>query len=164
MLYWLHRSLITQMTAASIIDTPLRIATLNVGLGLQHKLQPILQRCMDLTIDIAALQEIGDPAIIPSSLTTHSLVFSPGPSHHQAGVGILISRDLIPHVEHTNDRHRVDSSASCSSYLAVNDCLSSLHTCRLGSITHLVYRHHPHRLDHCMRSCWIGRPACSKSS
>ena len=76
------------------IASPLRIGTFNVGRGLSHKLASILHRCIDLTLDIVALQEIGDPIINHSSLTSHTLYVAPGPSNHEAGVGLLISHGL----------------------------------------------------------------------
>jgi exonuclease III len=79
---------------APVIDTALRIATLNVGCGFARKLPDIIARCVSSSLDIIALQEIGDPAISASSMPHHTLVFAPGPSSHEAGVGLLISPAL----------------------------------------------------------------------
>ena len=90
----------------SSIASPLRLATFNVGRGLNRKLSSILHRCVDLTLDIVALQEIGDPVIAHSSLTTHTLWVAPGPSNHEAGVGLLVSRDLASQYR----THKISSS------------------------------------------------------
>jgi exonuclease III len=74
----------------------LRIATMNVGQGLVRKLPDLLSHCTALTLDIIALQEIGDPAIIYSTLHHYSLSLSAGSSNHEGGVGILLSRTLTP--------------------------------------------------------------------
>ena len=74
----------------------LRLGTFNVGLGFSRKLSSILSRSADLSLDIVALQEIGDPALHSNKLFQYSLVYSGGPSQHDAGVGLLISHDLAP--------------------------------------------------------------------
>ena len=76
----------------------LRLATYNIGLGFSNKISRILARCIDLSLDIIALQEIGDPALTRTLHSQHHLIVSPGASHHQAGVGLLISVDLAPRV------------------------------------------------------------------
>ena len=77
-------------------SSSLRLGTFNVGCGFQRKLPHILSRCIDLSLDIIALQEIGDPALQCNKLSQYSLIYSGGPSQHQAGVGLLISHDLAP--------------------------------------------------------------------
>jgi exonuclease III len=81
---------------APVIDTALRIAKLNVGCGFARKQPDIIARCVSSLLGIIALQEIGDPAVSASSMPHHTLVFAPGPSNHEAGVGILISHALEP--------------------------------------------------------------------
>jgi exonuclease III len=75
---------------------PLRVGTLNVGQGLVRKLPALLSHCTSLSLDIIALQEIGDPALLYSTLHHYSLSLSVGPSNHEGGVGILLSRTLTP--------------------------------------------------------------------
>ena len=84
------------MSPIILHDSPLRIATFNVGCAFKRKLPDILARCTSLTLDIVALQEIGDPAILASSLAHHFLIFAPGPSNNKAGVGLLIAHELAP--------------------------------------------------------------------
>lgn len=74
----------------------LRVATFNVGQGLVRKLPDILTHCSSLSLDIVALQEIGDPALLHSTLHPYSLSLSPSASNHEGGVGILLSRTLSP--------------------------------------------------------------------
>jgi exonuclease III len=81
---------------APVIDTALRIATLNVGCGFARKLPDIIARCVSSSLDIIALQKIGDPAVSASSIPHHTLVFAPGSSNYEAGVGLLISHALTP--------------------------------------------------------------------
>ncbi len=74
----------------------LSIGTFNVGLGFLRKLPSILSRCVVLSLDLIALQEIGDPALFNTKLSHYHLVYSAGPSHHEAGVGLLVSHELVP--------------------------------------------------------------------
>ena len=74
----------------------LRLATLNVGLGFTRKLPAVLSRCTDLSLDVLALQEVGDPPLLHSVHGQYILVVAPGPSAHTSGVGLLISTDLAP--------------------------------------------------------------------
>ena len=77
---------------------PLRLGTLNIGLGISRKLVHIVARCAELELDVLALQEIGDPALLSTRLSDYQLIYSPGLSHHQAGVGLLLALPLIPRV------------------------------------------------------------------
>jgi len=77
-------------------SSQLRVATFNIGLGFTRKLPEVLERCIVLSLDIIALQEIGDPPLTRSSYSQYLLITSPGPSSHQAGVGLLISQWLAP--------------------------------------------------------------------
>ena len=83
-------------------SSTIRLGTFNIGLGFVRKLPNLLTRCNALSLDIVALQETGDPALLVSSklVTSFSYTFvhSPGPSHHEAGVGLLISSHLMPRV------------------------------------------------------------------
>ena len=74
----------------------LRVGTFNAGCGFARKLPDILALAQSLSLDICALQEIGDPAAAPSSHPLYTLAFAAGPSNHEAGVGLLISRALAP--------------------------------------------------------------------
>jgi exonuclease III len=76
----------------------LRLGTFNVGLGFLHKLPGILTRCSQLALDVVALQEIGDPALLSTRLSPYQLVYSAGPSHSEAGVGLLLSLALSPRI------------------------------------------------------------------
>ena len=75
----------------------LRLGTLNVGLAFQRRPPCVLTRCASLALDVAAVQEIGDPALL-STCSSYQLVYAPGPSHHQGGVGLLLSLALLPRV------------------------------------------------------------------
>ena len=77
-------------------SAPLRLGTLNVGLGFQRKLPRIVARCAELGLDAVALQEVGDPALISNRFPPYQLVYAAGPSQHQAGVGLLLSLRLAP--------------------------------------------------------------------
>ena len=50
-------------------------------------------------MDVIAVQEIGDPALLDHRFPPYSLIKSPGTTH-QAGVGMLISHTLLPRVRH----------------------------------------------------------------
>lgn len=76
----------------------LRLGTLNVGLGFLRKLPAILHRSVSLSLHVVALQEIGDPALLNTSLADYNLVYAAGGSAHEAGVGLLLSHDLSPAV------------------------------------------------------------------
>ena len=84
------------MMSAAPSSPSLRVATFNVGLGFVRKLPDILTQCSALSLDIVALQEIGDPALLHPSLHHYSLSLAPGASRHEGGVGILLSRTLTP--------------------------------------------------------------------
>ena len=75
-------------------SSSLRLGTFNLGLGFLRKLPHILDRSTALSLDIIALQEVGDPAVLTSKLPQYNLVYSGGPSQHEAGVALLISHDL----------------------------------------------------------------------
>ena len=77
-------------------SSSLRLATLNIGLGFTRKLPDVLDRCLALSLDVIALQEIGDPALTRTIHSQYIFIASPGPSAHEAGVGLLISHDLAP--------------------------------------------------------------------
>jgi len=77
-------------------SSQLRLGTFNVGLGFQRKLPQILNRCHDLSLDIVALQEVGDPSLPNNKLNEYTFIYSAGPSQHQAGVGLFISHELMP--------------------------------------------------------------------
>ena len=81
---------------ASPLFSALRLAFFNVGLGFARKLPSILSRSLALSLDVVALQEIGDPALHSNKLSHYSLVYSGGPSQQQAGVGLLLSHDIAP--------------------------------------------------------------------
>lgn len=74
----------------------LRLATFNIGLGFTRKLPSIIDRGLSLSLDVIALQETGDPAVTRQRHPQYSFIASPGPSGHQAGVGLLISNELTP--------------------------------------------------------------------
>jgi exonuclease III len=74
----------------------LRLGTWNAGLGFMKKLPTLLHRCSDLDLDIIAVQEIGDPALLITRLPHYQLIYSAGPSRHEAGVGLLLSHRLLP--------------------------------------------------------------------
>jgi exonuclease III len=73
------------------------LGTLNVGLGFLRKLPRILTRCAELTLDVVALQEIGDPALLSTRFPSYLLAFAAGPSVHE-GVGLLLSLSLAPRI------------------------------------------------------------------
>ena len=75
----------------------LRLGTYNLGKGFLRKLPLILTRSAHYSLDFVALQEIGDPAITHATpLANYILIAAPGPSTLEAGVGLLISRDMAP--------------------------------------------------------------------
>ena len=75
----------------------LRVGTFNVGRGLLRKLTHILTQSISLSLDIVALQEIGDPALLHHSLPQYSLSLSTGPTSFE-GVGLLLSHTLTPFI------------------------------------------------------------------
>ena len=84
----------SSISSSSTSVPPLRMGTLNVGLAFQSKLPRIVARCEELLLDFVALQEIGDPALLSKQFSSYQLVYAPGPSHHEAGVGLLLSLRL----------------------------------------------------------------------
>jgi hypothetical protein len=84
--------------SSSFAPASLRLGTLNIGLGVSRKLARVVARCAELGLDALALQEIGDPALLSARLSDYQLIYSPDPSHHQAGVGLLLSLSLLPRV------------------------------------------------------------------
>ena len=80
----------------SLSREALRLGTFNIGLGLTHKLPRIVARCAELELDVVALQEVGDPALLSNRFPPYQLVYAAGPSHHQAGVGLLLPLSLNP--------------------------------------------------------------------
>lgn len=77
-------------------SSQLRVATYNLGLGFTRKLPDLVERCTVLSLDLIALQEIGNPALTQSTYGQYLLVTCPGLSTHEAGVGLLISQELVP--------------------------------------------------------------------
>ena len=114
----------------------LRLATFNLGLGFQRKLPSILDRCLSLSIDVIALQEIGDPALTRTSYSQYLLTASPGPSGHEAGVGLLLSQALGPQC-------RSYKRSSTGRLVGVVLELSK------GERTLLISAYMPSGLDHC---------------
>jgi exonuclease III len=76
--------------------SPQPLSAFNVGQGFVRKLPDLLTHCTALSLDIIALQEIGDPALLYSTLHHYSLSLAAGPSSHEGGVGLLLSRTLTP--------------------------------------------------------------------
>lgn len=68
----------------------LRLGTFNVGRGFIRQLPTLLHRSSSLCLDAVAVQEIGDPALFQRQLNSYRLVFAPGPSDQQAGVGLFL--------------------------------------------------------------------------
>ena len=73
----------------------LRVGSFNVGLGFNRKLSDIVDRCLALSLDVVALQEIGDPPLLRLQLSDYLLVSAAGPSQ-QPGVALLIAKSLAP--------------------------------------------------------------------
>ena len=97
--HYLNQSSIQPSPPAPFLPPkPLRLGTFNVGLGFTKKLPHIVARCTELDLDAVALQEIGDPAFLGNRFSSYQLVYAAGPSHHQAGVGLLLSLRLAPNV------------------------------------------------------------------
>ena len=69
-----------------------------MGLGLKHKLPRIVARCAELELDVIALQEVGDPALLGNRFPPYQLIYAAGRSDHEAGVGLLLSSRLAPSV------------------------------------------------------------------
>ena len=85
---------ISNSPSSSLSVPRVRAGTLNVGLAFHSKLPRIVARCEELELDFVALQEIGDPALLNKRFSSYQLVYAPGPSHHEAGVGLLLSLRL----------------------------------------------------------------------
>ena len=60
-----------------------------------RKLPHIISRGVQLQLDVIAVQEIGDPAVLDSRFPPYTLIQAPG-SIHQAGVALLLSQTLLP--------------------------------------------------------------------
>ena len=86
----------TKITSPPPTTHHLRVATLNIGCGFTRKLPDITARCLALSLDVIALQEIGDPALASTRLPHYQLIAAAGPSNSEAGVGLLISHELTP--------------------------------------------------------------------
>jgi exonuclease III len=84
------------LSPVSSSSSQLRVATFNIGLGFTRKFPEVLHRCRELALDIIGLQEIGDPPMQRSSHQQYLFIASPGPSAHEAGVGLLIAQELAP--------------------------------------------------------------------
>lgn len=82
--------------ARSPLLPSLRLGSFNLGLGFRRKLPAVLARSLDLSLDVVALQEVGDPALPSNKLSQYSLVYAGGLSQHEAGVALLLSQDLSP--------------------------------------------------------------------
>ena len=95
-------------------------------------------RSLSLSLDVIAVQEIGDPSLSRHSsiLSQYFLITSPGPSSHEAGVGLLISNDLLP-------RCRTYKRSSSGRLVGVILELSK------GYQTLIVSAYMPSGLDHC---------------
>jgi len=113
----------------------LRLGTLNVGLGFTKKLPHIVARCSELDLDAVALQEIGDPALLGNRFSSYQLVYAPGPSHHEAGVGLLLPSRLSPSVRRY---HRSQSGRLVGAVLELTE----------GQQLLLVSAYMPSGLDH----------------
>ena len=113
----------------------LRLGTFNCGLGILRKLPHILTRASQLALDIVALQEIGDPALLSTRLPPYSLVYAAGPSAHQAGVGLLLSEALGPRIRRY---HRSASGRLAGVLLEL----------RRGQLTLVVSAYMPSGIDH----------------
>ena len=127
--------------ASSIHSPPsssLRLGTFNIGLGLQRKLPSLLQRCAALTLDVVALQEIGDPALLESRFSPYRFIYAAGPSHHQAGVGLLLAPALVPRIR---SYHRSTSGRLIGAVLELHK----------GHQLLIVSAYMPSGLDHCAR-------------
>lgn len=74
----------------------LRLGSLNIGLGFARKLPDIVDRCLALSLDVIALQEIGDPPLLRVQLSEYLLVCAAGPSQQEAGVALLLAKSLAP--------------------------------------------------------------------
>jgi exonuclease III/ribonuclease HI len=113
----------------------LRFGTFNSGLGFLRKLPHILTRASQLALDIIALQEIGDPALLSTRLRPYTLVYTAGPSAHQAGVGLLLSEQLGPRIRR---HHRASTGRLVGTVLELNR----------GELTLVVSAYMPSGLDH----------------
>jgi hypothetical protein len=123
-------------------------------------------RCVSSSLDIIALQEIGDPAVSTSSMPHHTLVFAPGPSNYEAGVGLLISHALTPRCRayKRSKGGRLASSASYSTSRNAAVYSSSQLTCRLTSTTHRRARPPSKQHTSCTQKCSVKPSTCTKSS
>ena len=75
----------------------LRLGTFNVGLGFLRKLPHILTRCAALALDVVARsRRSATPP--PARPPPPSARLRGGPSHHEAGVGLLLSQELAPRI------------------------------------------------------------------
>ena len=116
----------------------LRLGTFNCGSGFVRKLPRILSTASTLQLDVIALQEIGDPALIDSRFPPYTLIQAPGKTH-QAGVGLLLAQSLLPRVR---SYHRSSTGRLVGAVL-------ELHT---GHSMLLVSAYMPTGLDHCSAS------------
>jgi exonuclease III len=126
------------MMDPSIISSSstLRMGTFNIGLAIQRKLPIILTRCSTLSLDVVAVQEIGDPALLENRFSSYHFIYAAGPSHHQAGVGLLLSQTLIPRIR---SYHRSTSGRLIGAVLELNK----------GHQLLIVSAYMPSGLDHC---------------
>ena len=74
----------------------LRLGSFNMGLGFSRKLPDIVDRCLTLSLDVVALQEIGDPPLLRVRLQEYSLICAAGRSQQEAGVALLLAKSLAP--------------------------------------------------------------------
>ena len=73
------------------VNSRLRCGTLNVGLALRTKIDAVLQRCLELQLDVLALQEVGDPVDlrqVAGRYGYHSVVNG----RERGGTALLIKR------------------------------------------------------------------------
>lgn len=74
----------------------LLLGSFNIGLGFFRKLPDIVDRSLALSLDVIALQEIGDPPLLRLQLSDYLLVCAAGPSQQEAGVALLLAKSLAP--------------------------------------------------------------------
>lgn len=113
----------------------LRLGTFNVGLGFERKLPRIITRCSQLALDVIALQEIGDPALLSTQLPPYVLVYAAGPNTQHAGVGLLLSLSMASRVR---SYHRSSTGRLIGAVLELSR----------GQRTLLVSAYMPSGLDH----------------
>ena len=81
-------------SCASLACSALRVGTFNCGLGFLRKLPDIIARGVQLQLDVIAVQEIGDPAVLDSRFPPYTFIQATG-SIHQAGVAFFFFFQLF---------------------------------------------------------------------